>query len=109
MKRGKYNTKECSTRSLLLQEERAQENARKKRSREEAVRTESVCEEQSQGMWHRWSLKHQQHKVGDKAGEVRGKKRQGQESVESTSEDHCSKDGRTAVRVCVEIDRWDRR
>lgn len=63
-----------------------------------------MCEAQSQGMWHRWSLKHQQHKVGDRAGEVRGKKRQGQESVESTSEYHCTKDGRIAVRVCVEID-----
>lgn len=52
-----------------------------------------MCEEQSQGMWHRWSLKHQQHEK-DRAGEVRGKERQGQKSVESTTEYHCSKGGR---------------
>lgn len=43
-------------------------------------------------------------KAGDKADEVRGKKRQGQESVKSTTEYHCSKDRRILVRVCVEID-----
>lgn len=34
--------KECSPKGLLLQEKRAQENARKKRCREEAVRTVNV-------------------------------------------------------------------
>lgn len=51
-------------------------------------------------------------KAGDRAGEARGKKkkkRQGQESVESTTECHCSKDGRILVRVYVETDRQDRR
>lgn len=48
-------------------------------------------------------------KVGDKAGEVRCKKRQGQEGVESTTEYHCSKDGRILVKVYAETDRWDRR
>lgn len=42
-------------------------------------------------------------------GEVGGKKRWGQESVESTTEYHCSKNGRILVRVHLEIDRWDRR
>lgn len=43
-------------------------------------------------------------KVRDRVGEVKGKKRQGQKSVESTTEYHCSKDGRIAVRMYVEID-----
>lgn len=76
--------------------------------RKEAARTQSVYEEQSQGMWHRGSLKHQQHE-NDRAGEVRGKERQDQKSVESTTEYHCSKGGRILVRVYAEIDRWDKR